>query len=157
MTVITHARRKSALGKMIDSAGGVSVGVALTRARKNLEDLRAKAMVELALHINELSELPPPSCPEDFGMRLDGVYRSANAVIDAAAPFELDDICAVTKGLCDIVDTAQARGAMDWRIIEVHVKTLRLLMVLPAEARAERDVVRAQLTDMVARKVNHTG
>lgn len=90
-------------------------------------------------------------------MRLDAVYRAANSVIDAAAPFGLDDICAVTKGLCDIVDTAQARGAMDWRIIDVHVKTLRLLMVLPAEARTERDVVRDQLTKMVARKVVQTG
>ena len=155
MTVITHARG-SALSKMIDSAGGISVGVALTRARQNLEALRGKAMIEVARHITELSELPPPSCPEDFGMRLDAVYRSAVGVIDAAAPFDLEDICAVTKGLCDIVDTAQTRGAMDWRIIDVHVKTLRLLLVLPPEARAERDVVRAQLTDVVARKVAQT-
>lgn len=156
MTVITHARRKSALSKMIDSSGGISVGVALTAARKNLEELRERGLVEVNRHITELSQLTPPSCPEDFAMRLDAVYRSACEVIDAAAPFDLDDICAVTKGLCDIVDTAQSRGAMDWRIIDVHVKTLRLLMVLPAEARAERAAVRAQLTDMVQRKVVQT-
>ena len=36
MTVITHARRKSRLATMIDAAGGITVGVALARARANV-------------------------------------------------------------------------------------------------------------------------
>ena len=41
MTVITHPRRKSNLATMIDSAGGLSIGVALAQARANLERAHA--------------------------------------------------------------------------------------------------------------------
>ena len=40
MTVITHARKRSRLAKMIDSAGGVSIGVALSSTGyKEAEDI----------------------------------------------------------------------------------------------------------------------
>ena len=44
MTVITHARRKSRLATLIDAAGGITVGVALARARSNVAALRPKGL-----------------------------------------------------------------------------------------------------------------
>lgn len=158
MTVITHARRQSRLSKMIDKAGGVSVGVALTRARENLAVLRPKALEEVSRHIDELASVPAPVEAREAIERLERAYRAANGVIDAAHAFDLDDICAVAFSLCEVVDRVaaalEAGGKdIDWRVIQVHAQSLRLLMSLPETARVERDQVRAQLADMVARKL----
>jgi hypothetical protein len=158
MTVITHARRKSRLAKLIDSAGGVTVGVALTRARHNISTLRDKGLEEVTRHIDALAALEPPTDSEATLRSLHKIYVSANHVIDAAHPFDLDEICAVAISLCDVVDRASAEGAvLDWRIVTVHVQSLRLLNGLPADAVKEREQVTAHLAQMVARKFGQTG
>jgi hypothetical protein len=157
MTVITHARRKSRLAKMIDSAGGISIGVALTRARANIATLRARGMEEVTRHIDDLVALEPPADPEATIRTLQQVYRSANHVIDAAAPFDLEEICAVAISLCDVVDRSSNGTEFDWRIITVHIQSLRLLNTLPPEAAAERAEVTAHLSRMVAKKFGQAG
>lgn len=153
MTVITHARRKSALSKMIDSSGGVSVGIALTRARANLEELKPLAMIEVATRIAELEAITPPASPEFADDALRHAYRTANGVIDAAAPFDLEDVCAVAVGLCDMIDAATPDRPFDWRVVPVCANTLRLLMTLPAEAVEARAKVRAEVDQLVDRKL----
>lgn len=157
MTVITHARRKSRLAAMIDSAGGIAVGVALTRARANIAALRPRGLEEVARHIDELAAIAPPADAEATTAALQQLYLKANHLIDAAAPFELDEICAIAISLCDVVDRVANDADLDWRIIEVHVQALRLLNTLPPEATAERTEVTAQLARMVARKFAQTG
>ena len=153
MTVITHNRRASRLAKMIDSAGGVSVGVALAQARENIARLRGKGLEEVTRHIDDLVALEAPADPEATIRSLQQIYRSANHIIDAAAPFDLEEICAVAISLCDMVDRASAEdGAFDWRIMDVHIQSLRLLNTLPATAAAERAEVTAHLSRMVATK-----
>ena len=158
MTVITHARRKSRLARMIDSAGGVTVGVALARARENISALRDKGLDEVARHIDALAAMEAPADPEATIVSLQRIYRSANHIIDAAHPFELDQLCAVALSLCDMVERASAEGAaFDWRIMDVHVQSLRLLNTLPPEAVEERRRVTTHLAEMVARKFGQTG
>lgn len=158
MTVITHARRKSRLAKLIDSPGGVTVGVALTRARENISALRGKGLEEVTRHIDALARLEAPTDPEAALRSLQHIYVSANHVIDAAHPFGLDEICAVALSLCDIVDRAPADGAaFDWRIMAVHIQSLRLLNTLPADTVKEREQVTAHLADMVAKKFAQAG
>jgi hypothetical protein len=157
MTVITHARRKSRLARMIESAGGISVGVALTRARANVSALRERGLEEVARHIDDLAALKPPTDPEAVLRTLQQAYRSANDIIDSAAPFELEDLCAVAISLCDMVDRASGEAGFDWRILEVHIQSLRLLNSLPADAAAERAEVRAHLSRMVAKKFGQAG
>ena len=157
MTVITHARRKSRLAKMIDSAGGISIGVALTRARANIAALRARGLEEVARHIDELAALEPPADPEATIRTLQQVYRSANHVIDAAAPFDLEEICAVAISLCDVVDRNLSGAEFDWRILSVHIQSLQLLNTLPDDATEQREQVTAHLTAMVAKKFGQTG
>ena len=153
MTVITHARRKSRLAKMIDSAGGITVGVALTRARQNISALRERGVAEVTRHVEDLVAIEPPRDPEATIRTLQQIYRLANHVIDAAHPFDMDEICAVAISLCDMVDRASADGAaFDWRIMEVHIQSLRLLNALPADAAAERAQVTTHLSQMVAKK-----
>lgn len=162
MTVITHARRQSRLSRMIDSAGGVSVGVALARARENLAALRPRAMQEVSRHIDEMIAVPTPINAGDAIGRLAQVYRAANGVIDSAHVFEMNDVCAVALSLCEVVDRIAAEleaggHDSDWRVVEVHGQSLRLLHSLPESARAERDQIRARLADMVARKFAQPG
>jgi hypothetical protein len=157
VTVITHSRRKSRLGKMIDSAGGIAVGVALTRARANISGLRDKALTEVTRHIAELVALQQPTTPDEKDESLRRIYQSANHLIDAASPFGLEEICGVAGSLCDMVDRATDEHSFDWRILQVHIQSLQLLNNLPAEAVAEREAVSAQLASMVAKKFGQAG
>jgi hypothetical protein len=152
MTVITHARRKSALSRLIDAAGGVSVGLALSRARGQLDQLQPRALSEVSACISELEALVPPPSPNDPDA-LRQAYRAANGVIDAAGPFDLADVCAVAAGLCDMIDAATPERPFDWRVVPVCARTVRLLIALPADAAEARAVVRAELDQMVERKL----
>lgn len=153
MTVITHPRRKSNLARMIDSAGGVSVGVALALARANIETMRARALTVVDAQITVLEALPAPAAAEETPMRLDEAYRAATALIDAAGPFELFDLCRGAAGLCDLIGAIDPSEPFDWRIVTVHARSLRLLQMLPLEAAAERDRILESLHEVIERKL----
>jgi len=157
VSVITHSRRKSRLAKMIDSAGGIAVGVALTRARENIASLRGKGLKEVSRHVAELTALQCPVTAEEKDESLRRIYQSANHIIDAASPFGLEDICAVAGSLCDMVDRAATEATFDWRILAVHIQSLQLLNTLPDEAADQRKAVIHQLRQMVAKKFGQTG
>jgi hypothetical protein len=157
MTVITHSRRKSRLARMIDSAGGIAIGVALARARDNIGELRGKALAEVTRHIGELAALQQPTTPDEKAESLRRIYQSANHLIDAASPFGMEEVCAVASSLCDMVDRAAGEDAFDWRILQVHIQSLQLLNTLPAEAVAERAAVSTQLAAMVGKKFGQAG
>ncbi len=157
MTVITHPRRKSNLARMIDSAGGVSVGVALAQARANIEALRARALTVVDAQITALEALPAPTGPEDAAARLDEAYRAATALIDAAGPFELLDLCRGAAGLCDLIGAVDPGEPFDWRIVTVHARSLRLLQKLPPEAAAERERILESLREVIERKLPQVG
>jgi hypothetical protein len=138
---------------MIDSPGGVSVGVALAQARANIEAMRAEAMAIVELQIAALESVAPPTSLEDQGYRLNEAYRAANAVIDAASPFELLDLCSAASGLCDLIDGAVDDKAFDWRIVTVHARSLRLLQTLPLEETEARTTVLDSLKMVADRKL----
>lgn len=157
MTVITHARRKSNLSQMIDKPGGVSIGVALTQARANIEAKRAEASAVVDAQIAALEAIAAPTSPDELATRLEEVYHAANAVIDAASPFELDDLCKGAAGLCDVIDAAQPGQPFDWRIVTVHARSLRLLQTLPVEETEARNQVLESLRQILLRKVGPKG
>lgn len=157
MTVITHPRRKSNLAKMIDSAGGFSVGVALAQARANIEAMRGQAMTVVDAQIGALETVPAPTGPEDTPSRLDQAYRAATTLIDAAGPFELFDLCRAAAGLCDLIGAVDPEDSFDWRIVIVHARSLRLLQTLPPGAVEERARILQSLSDVIERKLAQTG
>ena len=157
MTVITHPRRKSNLARMIDSAGGVSVGVALAQARANMEAMRDQALAVIDANIGALEALPAPDRPEEFPARLDQAYRAATGLIDAAGPFELFDLCRAATGLCDLIGAIDPEKPFDWRIVTVHARSLRLLQSLPLDAVEERARILDSLRDVIERKLPQTG
>lgn len=156
MTVITHPRRKSRLATMIDSAGGVSVGVALTQARANIEAMRARALMVIDAGISALEAVPAPTGPEDTPAQLDQAYRAATTLIDAAGPFELHGLCRAAAGLCDLIGATDPDEVFDWRIVTVHARSLRLLQSLPPGAAEERARILLSLSEVIERKLAQT-
>jgi len=153
MPVITHARVKSNLSRMIDSPGGISVGVALTQARANIESKRAEAMAVVDTQIVALEAVVPPTTLDDQPFRLNDAYRATNGVIDAASHFELADLCQAASGLCDLIDGARPDQMFDWRIVTVHAGSFKLLQALPLEETAARSTVLDSLKMVVERKL----
>ena len=151
MTVITHNRRRSRLSTLVDQPGGVSVGVALNQARANLAGLEARSREIIQEQVTALAALPAPVGIDETA--LDQAYSHASAVIDAAGPFELNDLCAAAANLCDLIDAAPEDKPFDWRIVTVHAQALRLLLTLPADAAEARTQVLASLKDVLKAKV----
>lgn len=151
MTVITHNRRRSRLSTLVDQPGGVSVGVALAQARANLAELEARSREIIKAQVSALGALPAPTDIDD--RVLDQAYAHASAVIDAAGPFALDDLCAAAANLCDLIDAAPQDRPFDWRVVTVHAQALRLLLTLPSEAADARAQVLDSLKDVLKAKV----
>ena len=153
MTVITHNRRRSRLSTLIDQPGGVSAGVALAQAKANLAEMEARSRAVIEEQVSALAALRPASSPEETTRVLDQAYDHSSAVIDAAGPFELKDLCAAAANLCDLIDAAPEDRPFDWRIVTVHAQALRLLLTLPKEAVDARAQVLDSLKDVLKAKV----
>ena len=154
MAVVLRQQRKSRLSTMIDKPGGLSIGVALAQARANLNTLRAKSQSIVAARIAELADLSAPAGGDPDGdQRLAHAYNLSSAVIDAAGPFELYDLCAVAAGLCDLVDAAPTDRPFDWRIVTVHAQSMQLILTLPLEAVDARAQVLNSLKQVLEKKI----
>ncbi|WP_242076735.1 chemotaxis protein CheE [Brevundimonas diminuta] len=151
MTVITHTQRKSRLAEMLDRPGGVSVGVALAQARANLDGLQEQARAIIGDNIAALLAKPDPNLIEP--MRLDQAYSASSQIIDAASPFEMDDLCTAAKGLCDLLDAAPRQGGFDWRIATVHAQAMKLLLALPPQEQAARTAILTNLHEVLRKKL----
>lgn len=153
MSVVLWKPRTSRLSTLIDAPGGLSVGVALAQARANLDGMMAEAQAIVAERIARLSALRPPGDGLDPILQLNEAYEIGRAVIDAAGPFDRDDLCKAAAGLCDLIDAAEPGKPFDWRIVTVHAQALQLILSLPPEANAARSEILANLHQMVAKKV----
>jgi len=155
MSVVLWQRRKSRLSTLIDQPGGLSVAVAVAQARENLDTLQAKSQTIVAARVAELAALiaPSPTDP-DAARQLTLAYDLSSAVIDAAGPFELYDLCTAATGLCDLIDAAsQTDRPFDWRIVTVHAQAMQLILSLPAEAVDTRRQVLDSLKQVLAKKI----
>lgn len=152
MTTVTRIRRKSRLSSLIDRAGGISVGVALKQAARNLAPMKSQALEVVANLAGQLEALSPPS-PEQTPERLEEVYAIGLGILDAIGPFEMPRLHRVAWGLCDLVDRYDPTRPFDWRVVEVHIRALRLFLSMGPDADgAAFDEVIAGLDKAVARQ-----
>ncbi len=157
MTVVLWKPRTSRLSTIIDTAGGLSVGTALAQARANLDGLFVEAQGIVAERIARLAALKPPAPGQDPILALKEAYEIGRAIIDAAGPFDRDDLCKAAAGLCDLIDAAeQSNRTFDWRIVVVHAQALQLILSLPPEAQSARSEILTNLHHMVTRKTPGT-
>lgn len=153
MSVVIRTPRTSRLSKLIDSAGGASVALALARAKRNLAQLQPRSHEVVRGYIADLTALTPPTEPDETPLRTEAGYRAAIGVLDAAGPFERDDLCAAALSLCDLIDGAADGAGFDWRIVQVHARALELMLTLPSTAADQRKRVLDGLADVRARKL----
>jgi hypothetical protein len=151
VSVVKWIRKKPRLATLVDQPGGVTVGAALTKAAALMEPLRAACLAELERHILSLEEAVGATAEENRLVALEDVYRRATNILDAAGPFDLEDLCAAAYSLCELADRCRETATVDWRAVAVHVRALRLLRQLPAEAKAERAEVLDGLHKVLAR------
>lgn len=153
MSVVIRTPRTSRLSKLIDSAGGASVALALARAKHNLAKLEPRSLDVIKGHVANLTVLTPPAGPDETSPRMEAAYRAAVGVLDAAGPFERHDLCAAAVSLCDLIDGANPSG-FDWRIVQVHARALELMLTLPADAAEPRKRVLEGLAEVRTRKLS---
>ncbi|WP_307365194.1 chemotaxis protein CheE [Brevundimonas sp. SORGH_AS_0993] len=135
----------------MNKPGGVSVGVALAQAKANLAPLEDQARTIIADNIAALLAPTPADMIEP--MRLDMAYSASSQIIDAASPFEMDDLCKAAKGLCDLLDAAPRQGGFDWRIATVHAQAMKVLLSLPSTEAEARTAIIANLHEVLKRKL----
>ncbi len=154
MTVVLTIPRTSRLSSMINAPGGISIGVALTQARDNVQALQVRGMEIVADRVTALMALAPPR-PDgaDALERRSTAYQLARAVIDAAHPFQRDDLCTAASSLCDLVDAAPEDRPFDWRVVTVHAQAMQLILALPPEAGDTRRQILDSLAQVVAHKI----
>lgn len=153
MTVVRTIPRKSRLSTLIDKAGGLSVGVARRQAGENLDALRERGQAIIDDRIVALGALPPPATAQDVLPTRIAAYRLSSEVIDAAGMFEMHDLCAAASGLCDYLDAHDEGATVDWRVVTVHARSMRLLTTLTAEAANERAAVMHHLRQVLEHKL----
>lgn len=153
MSVVIRTPRVSRLSKLIDSAGGASVALALARAQRNLAKLEPRSLEVVKGHVAELLALTPPAGPDEALPRMEAAYRAAVGVLDAAGPFERHDLCAAASSLCDLID-GSGQGGFDWRIVQVHARALELMLTLPPDAADPRQRVLEGLAEVRSRKLS---
>ena len=151
--VVIRQQRKSRLSMMIDAAGGLSVSTAKAQALANLDVIRPRGLEIIKAQIEELSAMRAPAGPDENAVSR--AYGLSAGIVDAAGPFEMNDLCRAASGLCDLLDAAPAGEAFDWRIVIVHVQAMQLMLSLPdGEAgEATRSRVLAGLDDMLRVKL----
>lgn len=150
MTVLRIPVR-SRLSTLVDQPGGVSVGVALARAKANQARLLDQARAVIDTSIDDLLAIKPPE-PAGQAQALAQAYKTCNALIDAAGPFDMGELCHAAAGLCDLIDGHRS-GVFDWRIVETHAQSLRLLISLPPEQSEARATIAEHLQAVVERKL----
>lgn len=139
MGVVTWIRKKPRLSSIVDQAGGMSARSAIKAADELLEPMRdeGRRRVEAAIVTLEQTAAASPSLERAELLR--ALYVQATAVLDAAGPFGLDDLCRAAFSLCELVDRySRLETPVDRRAVDVHVQALRLLNApesIPAEAR----------------------
>ncbi len=151
--VVVRQQRTSRLSSMINAPGGVSVGVAMAQATANLEKLKPQGMALITAQIAELAGLPAPSGADEQAKA--HAYGLSAGILDAAGPFQMNDLCAAASGLCDLLDASPEGQIFDWRIVAVHVQAMQLMQKLPAGEAGDlaRRQVLGGLRDMLNAKI----
>jgi hypothetical protein len=155
--VVIRKQRTSRLSTMIDAPGGVSVATARAQAAANLDVIKPRGLEIISALIAELAGLPAPTGPDTAAV--DRAYGLSAGVVDAAGPFEMNDLCRAASGLCDLLDAAVEGQTFDWRIVTVHVQAMQLMLSLPSgpAGDAARSQVLDGLDDVLRAKLQPSG
>ena len=152
MGVVTWIRKKPRLSSLVDQPGGMSARSALKAVAELLDPLREEGRERVEASIAVLEQTLAASHRYDRTVLLSALYAQATAVLDAAGPFGLDDLCSAAFSLCELSDRySRLETPVDPRAVEVHIQALRLLHTHDAAPEAARHAILDGLARVLAR------
>ena len=150
MNVVRRFRPENRLAKMLETPGGVSVGLALSNASAALESIRESCMRALDQKLVVLANMA--GRPENAA-RDEAMYLIANEIFSEGGSFGLSELSAAAYSLCTLLDSTEPTATRA-ATIRVHIDSMRALRHPDlAGDQAARAAVLQGLRDLTARHV----
>ncbi len=115
---------RPAIADQIRLPGGKKVGEAVAAADAALDDQRAAAVEGLIQGVERLEAL----CREPSDDGFASVYPLAANLAGTAGFFETGPFYRAVYSLCELTEKLGAAGRRDWSSVDVHVRSLRLIL-----------------------------
>lgn len=125
MTQARTIKVRTALSRQLSRPGGRSLVEAEQLADAALQTHRADAFAELARLVSDLEAVCATRTESDRAR----VYALAATLVDLAGFFDTGPFYDAAYSLCDLTDRIRSRGLWSWDAVQVHVQTLRLLLL----------------------------
>lgn len=115
---------RSNLANQIDEPGGRRISAAVSAAETALNTHRDGAVRSMSMMVEQLEALCLHPTHEGFA----GLYPLAAGLAGMAGFFDTGPFYRAAYSLCELAEKLEASGRHDWPSVDVHVKTLRLLL-----------------------------
>lgn len=113
---------KNRLAQHVVEPGGMTAGMANTRAARELAAQQGKSYAAIGETLETLEWL----C-ESRDAPMDSVYDLSTSILDIAGLFDDKLLCRAAYSLCELADKLRTQGRDDWASIKVHVNGMRLI------------------------------
>lgn len=124
MSEVRVIKVRTALSRQLSRPGGRSLAEAERLADAALQTHRTDAFAELGRLSRELEAACEARTAEDRAR----VYALAASLVDLAGFFDTGPFYDAAYSLCDLADRTRDGPLWSWDAIQVHVRTLRLLL-----------------------------
>ncbi|HMP62120.1 MAG TPA: hypothetical protein PKA17_03335 [Phenylobacterium sp.] len=114
---------RNRLAQHVNEPGGMTAGMANTRAARELAGQQDKAYAAIAETLETLEWL----C-ESQDAPMDSVYDLSTFILDIAGLFDDKLLCRAAYSLCELSDKLRTQDRTDWPSIKVHVNGMRLIL-----------------------------
>ena len=138
---------RPAIADQIRLPGGKKVGEAVAAADAALDDQRASAVEGLVQGVERLEALCRERSDEDFA----SIYPIAAHLAGTAGFFETGPFYRAVYSLCELTEKLGGAGRRDWSSVDVHVRSLRLILTTGFEDGPEARAVLDGLSSLVRR------
>jgi len=125
--VIRTYHPENRLAKALASPGGITVGLALSRAEKVLDAMRPDCLSVLDTKIAQIDASASTASFSSTESAIEAVYTLSSEILHEAGMFGLAELSEVARSLCNLTDSLRQTANLDVQAIEVHVATMKLL------------------------------
>jgi hypothetical protein len=145
MTRPTHTQPKNPLADLIGQPGGITVGEALARAGKRLEDLKEPALQRIDLALAELRATLEGRSHAPSDEALARGYALANAIVGMSGPAQKKALSKGAYQFCDLIEIVRNGGRWTQSAMDVHLGALVGLRAIEDTDEAGAEAVLAGL------------
>jgi hypothetical protein len=145
MTRPTHSQPKNPLADLIGQPGGITVGEAISRAGKRLEDLKEPALQRIDLALAELRATLEGRNDAPSDETLSRAYTLANTIVGMSGPAQRQALSKGAYQLCDLIELLRNGARWTRSSMDVHLSALAGLRTIDDANAAEADAVLAGL------------